>query len=320
MSGHSDDYPKSDLKSHKKVGGVLSNVIIIGCGDIGRRVAQLYTDKQPVLGLIQGQTSAQACKKQGVKAFRFDLDSTLPLPPQLIDNIKDAGLYYFAPPPSTGTQDTRLKAFLDNITHANAIPARIVLISTTGVYGDSKGEWIDEATPLKPVAERAKRRLSAEQNVQAFATKHSVKTVILRVPGIYANDRLPLARLKKGLPIVKKEEAGFTNRIHADDLANICKSAMESKCVNDTIEVINVCDGSPSSMTDYFNHIADYANLPRPPQITMAEAEATLSAGMVSYLKESRRIKNNKMLMLLNVELVYPNLETALPTNKIHKK
>jgi len=316
MSEHSDDYPQGEAqpnKSHKKVGGVLSKVIIIGCGDIGRRVAHLYTDKQPVLGLIQGQTSAQACKKRGIKPILFDLDSTLPLPPRLIDSTKDAGLYYFAPPPSTGTQDTRLEAFLDKLAKANTIPARIVLISTTGVYGDSKGEWIDEATPLNPVADRAKRRLSAEQSLQAFATKYSIETVILRVPGIYAKDRLPLARLKKGLPIVKKEEAGFTNRIHADDLANACKAAMESTLGS---EIINVCDGNPGSMTDYFNHIADYANLPRPPQITMAEAEATLSAGMVSYLKESRRIKNNKMLSLLKITLAYPDLETALPTRK----
>jgi len=130
--------------------------------------------------------------------------------------------------------------------------------------------------------------------------------MILRVPGIYAQDRLPLARLQKGLPIVRKAEAGWTNRIHADDLASACKAAMESTC---SAEIINICDGNPSTMTDYFNQIADYANLPRPPQITMAEAEKTLSKGMVSYLKESRRIKNDKMLKLLTSPQ-YPDLES----------
>jgi len=76
--------------------------------------------------------------------------------------------------------------------------------------------------------------------------------------------------------------------------------------------IINVTDGNPSTMTDYFNHVADYAKLPRPPQISLKEAEKSLSEGMVSYLKESRRIKNDKMLECLEFQLDYPNLSSSL--------
>ena len=135
--------------------------------------------------------------------------------------------------------------------------------------------------------------------------------MILRVPGIYAQDRLPLSRLEKGLAVVNAKEAGWTNRIHADDLAQACKLAMDCKQKN---QIINITDGNPSSMTDYFNQVADYAKLPRPPQISMSEAEETLSEGMVSYLKESRRIKNDKMLSILKITLKYPTLESTLST------
>ena len=164
---------------------------------------------------------------------------------------------------------------------------------------------------MNPKADRAYRRLSAEQALQDWAKRHHKEYMILRVPGIYAQDRLPLERLKKGLAVVNESEAGWTNRIHADDLAQACKAAMHCEKAN---QIINITDGNPSTMTEYFNQVADYAGLPRPPQISMKEAEATLSKGMVSYLKESRRIRNKKMLDTLNISLKYPSLKTFINT------
>jgi len=277
-------------------------VWIIGCGDIGRRLAKLYHGST-INGMIQSEHSAQICRTQGIQAHQINADTRYCLP---LEDLKEADVYYFMPPPSQGIVDTRIQSFLNQIKDK---PRRIVLISTTGVYGDSGGNWIDESTPVNPVAERAQRRLSAEKALQAWAQTYRRSYMILRVPGIYAQDRLPLARLQKGLAVVREAEAGWTNRIHADDLAQVCKSAMNSEHCN---EIINVTDGNPSTMTDYFNQVADYAGLPRPPQISMQEAETTLSAGMVSYLRESRRIKNTKMLNLLNINLQYPTLATAL--------
>lgn len=287
-----------------------NDIWIIGCGDIGRRVARLYlndklAERHPpsIYGIVSSSTSADQCKQLSIYAHVTDLDSDFTL-----DNtdFSNTNIFYFAPPPPTGEIDTRLKRFLSSLKNN---PRRIVLISTTGVYGDSKGEWIDEKTPLKPQADRAIRRASAEQILQNWADESGCEIMILRVPGIYAEDRLPLARIEQGLPIVNADEAGFTNRIHADDLARACKAAMNCETHK---HIINVTDGKPSTMTDYFNHVADFAKLPRPPQITMAEAEKVLSAGMVSYLKESRRIRNDKMLSILGIELLYPSIGSAL--------
>ena len=277
-----------------------NNIWIIGCGDIGRRVAKLHQNDK-ISGVVHSRASVSSCKKLGINAYAMNFDQQISLPEKISSRI-----YYFMPPPSTGLEDARLKHFLDKL---GKHPRRIILISTTGVYGDSKGAWIDENIPVNPKAKRAHRRLSAESLLINWSAQTDGEYMILRVPGIYAQDRLPLARLKKGLAIVKEAEAGWTNRIHADDLAQACKAAMQCSCSN---EIINICDGNPSTMTDYFNQIADYANLPRPPQISMKEAEKTLSAGMVSYLKESRRIHNDKMLTLLKIKLQYPDLKSSL--------
>lgn len=281
------------------------NVWVIGCGDIGRRVAVLYQkDGKTASGLVYSKDSVQACEKIGISAQRYDLDSGSALD---TNGFADAELFYFAPPPPRGEVDSRLQQFLAQLKQQ---PKKIVLISTTGVYGDSSGDWIDESSPIAPVADRAKRRLSAETQLQRWAEKYQKEIVILRVPGIYAANRLPLQRLKKGLPLVNKAEAPWTNRIHADDLAQACKKAMDLKPPS---SIYNVTDGSPSTMTDYFNHVADYAGLPRPPQISMEEAINTLSQGMVSYLRESRRIRNDRMLNELQFTLKYPNLRAGLP-------
>lgn len=280
------------------------SIWIIGCGDIGRRLARLYQkDNIDARALVSSTASALQCQQLNLDTLIHDLDSNETLDVQLFNN---AQLFYFVPPPKTGIVDTRLQKFLSQVAQ---LPRKIILISTTGVYGDSQGEWIDESFPLNPVADRAKRRLHAENTLQQWAKQYQKEIVILRVPGIYAKDRLPLQRLKKGLPVVKEDEAGWTNRIHADDLARICKRAME---ITPASTLYNVSDGSPSTMTHYFNQIADFAGLVRPPQISMEQAIRTLSKGMVSYLKESRRIKNDKLLKELGITLKYPDLSSAL--------
>ncbi|WP_020396016.1 SDR family oxidoreductase [Thiolinea disciformis] len=282
----------------------MGRLWIMGCGDIGRRVAGLYQmQARQATGWVRSAESLQLGSVQGIEMRRGDLDSGSFFPRAAFEG---ADIFWFAPPPSTGFMDTRLRRFLLAIQKA---PRRIVLISTTGVYGDCQGRWIDESEPLKPDNERSKRRLDAEKALQEWGDKYEGQWIILRVPGIYALDRLPLARIKRGEPVIKAEQAPWTNRIHADDLAQIAKVAMESAPAN---RIYNATDGQPSTMTDYFNQIADYAGLPRPPQISLEQAPRVLSTGMLSYLQESRRIRNDKLLNELKIQLLYPSLKEAL--------
>lgn len=285
-----------------------TTIRIMGCGDIGRRVARLYLQEgiQPI-GWVKSDTSLQLGLAQGIAMRQGDVDTGSFYSAY---TLYDTAVYWFMPPPNTGVIDSRLRRFLNAV---GAVVPRMVLISTTGVYGDCQGRWIDESEPVKPQADRAKRRLDAEQALHAWAMRFGREYVILRVPGIYALDRLPLERLRRQEPVIKAEESPWTNRIHADDLALIAKHAMEG-APNGAI--YNATDGHPSTMTDYFNQIADYAGLPRPPQISLNQAHGSVSEGMLSYLQESRRIHNDKLLKELGIKLQHPSLASALRAAK----
>lgn len=284
-----------------------AEVLIVGCGGIGTRVAGLERSAgRRVMGLVRSGTSARRLSAVGVQPITADLDvpaSLLKLP------VRDALIYYFAPPPGTGVNDPRLDAFV-SILNASGPPTRVVLISTTGVYGDCRGEWVTEDRPPNPQADRARRRLAAETSLRRWGEKSGVPIVILRVPGIYGRDYLPEERLRAGEPLLCEAESPFSNRIHADDLARACFVAGHH--ANPGI-LYNVSDGHPTTMTDFFNRVADVLGIPRPPAITREQARRQLGEGMLSYLAESRRIDNRRLREELGVELRYPDLATGLP-------
>ncbi len=277
---------------------------IVGCGDIGRRLARLCLAAEIApIAWVRTAKSLALCQHLGLKSQKVDFDQ-----PFDVRAIKQPSkILYTVPPPPHGTKDSRLGSFLAQLDSTRL--DRFVLISTTGVYGDRKGKWVDETTSIRPKAERALRRASAEHILQKWAAKAGVNANILRVPGIYAKDRLPIKRLKSGAPVIKQDQAPWTNRIHADDLAHACFAALHAPISG---EVINIADDSPSSMTDYFRAVADYAGLPYPPEISMQAAREQMSTGMLSYLAESRRIRNDKMKRLLHIRLRYPSLAQGL--------
>lgn len=281
----------------------------MGYGDIGRRVAEIWLNKGiPVTGFSRSINTIDCPKQALFRSEKYDLD--IPSQHNLnLSKVKDGLLYYFAAPPARGVQDTRMVAFLDQLVSLAAFPARIVLISTSGIYGDQKGAWVTEQTPPNPMVDRARRRLDAETSLRQFTEKHHIDLVILRVGGIYAADRLPRSRIEQRIPILHESLAPQTNRIHAHDLATICVAAAQRGGAN---AIYNVSDGCGSNMTDYFNQIANHLGLAKPPTIDWSEAERVLSKGMLSYLKESRRMDNRLMLEELGVVLRYPDLASGL--------
>lgn len=280
-------------------------MLIVGCGYMGRLLLGKLPDPAAVTGLVRCADSAARVRALGALALQADLDApSLPTLPS-----GGAEVFYLAPPPASGTEDTRMHRFLA-ATARDGEPARIVYVSTTGVYGDCGGAWVDETRPARPGVDRARRRWDAEQQLRAWRERSGGELVILRVAGIYGPGKLPLARLEKGLPMIAEADAPWTNRIHADDLATVLLAAMARGRDG---AVYNACDGHPGNMADYFNRVADLAGLPRPPVIGLDEAEGRLSAGLLSYLAESRRLSNRKMLDELGVTLRYPSLDEGLP-------
>lgn len=278
-------------------------IAIFGCGHIGKLLAQRLLEKKiPVTGYVSSDPSLAECENRNIACKIIDLDKPL----QDID-LAGHRVIYLAPPPRSGKTDTRMTNYLHAIERQP--PERFVLISTTGVYGDCQGAWIDESTPLKPVADRAFRRADAEQQVQQFCQQRDIPLVILRVPGIYGPGKIPLARIKSGQAIVNKQDSPFTNRIHADDLVTICEQALLNTSITG---IYNVTDGHPGTMYEYFVGIASALNLPAPPAISLEEARHQLSEGMLSYMAESRRINNKKLLKDFQLDLQYSDLQSGL--------
>ncbi len=284
----------------------MKSVFIVGCGDIGKRIAGLCGKKNvAVRGLVRSVESTQHLQQVGIESVRVDLAQT--------DGLGSlpttaATVFYLAPPPGEGESDPLIRRFLAAIS-THALPEKLVLLSTTAVYGDCQGEWISETRPVNPQTARGRRRLDAEQAVQEWSRSTGVPIVILRVGGIYGSGRLPIERIEKGLPILHEAESPYTNRIHQDDLAQVCIAAAER---GKSGEVYNVSDGQPGTMSRYFKDIAQAYQLPMPPEISLEEAQQVMGAGMLSYLKESRRLDNCKMVEELGVVLRYVNLEMGL--------
>lgn len=285
---------------------MTSDVLIIGCGYIGLRVAAAEHERgHRVQALARSLESASRLRAAGVEPIAGDLDQ-----PKSLTGINAIGalVYYLAPPPSAGTADPRLEAFL-RVMGAPRLPARVVLISTTSVYGDCQGRWIDEDSPPKPQTDHARRRLAAENSLHRWAAQSGVAALVLRVPGIYGPGRLPVERLRRGLPALRESDSPWSNRIHADDLVAACVAAADRGRAGATY---NVSDGYPTTMTDYFNRAADALGLPRPPQIDWAEARERFGPEMLSYLSESRRLDTTRARVELGFIPRYPTLASGL--------
>jgi nucleoside-diphosphate-sugar epimerase len=283
-----------------------NRIFIIGYGDIGRRVARLYKKKNYVVtGLARSPESRQMMQSDDVEPVIANLDDRDSLSGL---SLADALVFYFAPPPPTGLTDPRMANFLTSM-DSQRLPRKIVYISTSGVYGDQAGRSITEKTPPQPGTDRAFRRLNAEEQLRQFSDQHPVELVILRVGGIYGPGRLPEQRIRDAIPVLHEELAPKTNRIHADDLARICVAA--EKYGRDG-EIYNVSDGCDSNMTEYFFQVASHLGLDPPPTVGWDVANKILSKGMLSYLRESRRMDNKKMLTELRITLKYPDLNSGL--------
>lgn len=280
----------------------LKKILIIGLGDIGKRLARRWQQSQAHVTSLSRSPQSTATNSQHIVA---DLDQGLA---SLSLDSAGAIIYYLAPPANTGEQDLRLNNFLAAI-DPGALPKRFIYISTSGVYGDHRGGLVDETTAPNPQNARSVRRLAAEQALQAWSRQPGVDSVILRVGGIYGPGRLPIARLKEGMTVLRRDLAPPTNRIHADDLAMICQAAADAPAGQ---QIYNVCDMQTSTMSEYFFAIAEYAGLPAPEEVDWQSAETAISPAMMSYLTESRRLDNRKLIEELGISLQYPTLADGL--------
>jgi nucleoside-diphosphate-sugar epimerase len=287
----------------------MRRLLIIGCGDIALRTIPLLTKGYSVYGLVRNTANCAKLRAMGVTPILGDLDNRICL--ARITGLADAVLH-FAPPPSEGSGDPRTRNLLSALSRG-ALPKRIVYISTSGVYGDCGGAWVSETHPLKAKNARALRRVDAELQIRKWARRNKVNASILRVPGIYAAERLPLKRIREGTPGIVDSEDSYTNHIHADDLARISVAALLR---GQPCRVYHTSDDSHLKMGEYFDMVSDAFGLPRVPRISRIEAPQMLSPMMLSFMNESRRLVNDRIKRELKVKLLYPRVSDLLATVK----
>lgn len=280
----------------------LPRLLILGCGDVGMRL----------LPLLRGRFRVFAVTSQPARCAELRAAGAVPIVANLDDRAslkRLAGLapsiVHLAPPMSSGLLDRRTR----NLAAILPEHARLVYVSTSGVYGDCGGASVAETRPVAPANARARRRVDAEQVLRAWGARRASRAAILRVPGIYADDRLPLKRLREGTPALAATDDVYTNHIHAEDLARIIERALWRGKPG---RVYHASDDSELRMAEYFDAVADTFGLPRPPRLPRAALQQVVTPMLLSFMSESRRLDNARLKRELGVRLRYPRVADAL--------
>ncbi|MDD4888170.1 MAG: SDR family oxidoreductase [Thiomonas sp.] len=291
-------------------------LLIVGCGDIGMRVAALARGRYRLLALTSSPQRLDALRSAGIVPIVGNLDQPQTL--WRLAGLAPERVLMLAPPGDTsGAFDFRSRHLISRLKQSGILSGlgkktlRVVYASTTGVYGDCGGDQVAETRSCAPQTERAQRRCDAERRWRQAGRERGWRVGLLRIPGIYdARSRSPRARLERGLPVLAPPDDVYTNHIHADDFAWLCMLALDRAAPG---RVYNVCDDSALRMGDYFDLAADLYGLPRPPRVTRADAPAAgLSPMMLSFMRESRRLDNTRMKAELRAALRYPDVARGL--------
>lgn len=273
----------------------MKRLLIAGFGDIANRAAARLERRFQLARLA--------------RRYGLDLDR-----PETLAIAGAEAVLHCAPPPNEGETDSRTANLLAALEKGRILPARMVYVSTSGVYGDCAGARVDESRPLAPQTARARRRVDAERQVAQWCRPRRVTLLILRTPGIYAADRLPLERLRAGTPVLRAEDDVYTNHIHAEDLATIVCRALDDDAPEG---IYNTSDDSEIKMGDWFDLVADTHRLPRPPRLSRADAAQRVPGPLLSFMGESRRLDNRRLKERLGVRLRYPTVYEGLKHERV---
>ena len=272
--------------------------LFVGAGYTGSRVLECLPE---AVGLGRS--------RPGDERLDLDRDERLRITPP-----RQYAVIYSVPPAPDQPGDPRLARFLALLPHP---PARIIYLSTTGVYGNREGQRVDESSEPHPESAHTERRLAAEQMLAEWCTGSGTTAVVLRVPGIYGPGRLGTNRIRNAMPVIRDEDANPGNRIHVDDLAACCIAALSTDVPDG---IYNVGDGDHRSGTWFANEVGRQAGLPAPPAISMAEAQETFSPMRLSFLRESRIVDTTRMREVLGVTPKYGDAADGIAASLAEEK
>lgn len=310
-TAHEGSSPTARDRGDQRIGRFAqARILIVGCGDVGLRLIRHLGDRFRIHALTHTPDRVPALRAAGVNPIVADLDD-----PRTLHRLGGIAphVVHLAPPPGRGASDTRTRALLRNLSGVD----QLTYVSTSGVYGDCRGLWIAETRPVAPATDRARRRVDAEHQLRDWARRRDVRLTILRVPGIYAADRLPLARFASGTPVLCAEDDVYTNHIHAEDLARLIALSIFRGAPQ---RIYHAVDDSAITMGDWFDLIADSHRLPRPERVSREAIALRIDANLLSFMRESRRLSNRRMHAELHMRLAYPTVREGLRAAVEQKK
>ncbi|GGE51758.1 SDR family oxidoreductase [Actibacterium pelagium] len=273
---------------------MTKTLLSLGHGYSAQALARLLPNDWHVIATTRSQEKADALSKRNVETRVWpgeDLRTDLGRATHLLMSIapgKDGD-----PILSEMAEDLQAASHLEWVGY----------LSTTGVYGDHDGGWVDEATPLTPSTVRGQRRVAAE----AAWAELGLPLHIFRLAGIYGPGRGPFAKVRKGTARRIIKEGQVFSRTHVDDIAQVIWASINRPNPG---AAYNVCDDDPAPPQDVIGYAAELLGVPIPPEVSFEEAEMTPMAR--SFYAESKKVRNDRIKQELGVELLYPDYRAGL--------
>lgn len=271
----------------------MKTLLSLGHGYSARALARrLVPQGWRVIGTTRNPAKAEAFRQEGVEPLLLPAD----LGPAL---AAASHILISAGPDAAG--DPFLRQYGAQIRAAR--PAWVGYLSTTGVYGDRQGDWVDETTPPAPTGERGIWRWQAEQDWQATG----LPVHFFRLAGIYGPGRGPFEKVRDGTARRIVKEGQVFSRCHVDDIAQVLEASINRPNPG---AAYNVCDDDPAPPQDVLSHAALLLGLPEPPAIPFDQAEMSPLAR--SFYGDSKRVRNDRIKGELGVTLLYPDYRAGL--------
>lgn len=277
------------------------HILFFGYGQCAAALApQLADDGVRLTATCRDAAKAESLAAAGISPLLLDAD---PLPSEALRGVTH--ILLSAAPSADG--DPALPFLEPALAAQSASVDWIGYLSTTGVYGDHGGAWIDEDTPAGPVGTRGQRRIDAETAWQAAAERLEAPLHLFRLAGIYGPGRNQLAALRTGTARRIDKPGQVFSRIHVEDIAAVLAASMRRPHAG---RAYSVCDDEPAAPQEVVAYAADLLGMTPPPLVPFAEAE--LSEMGRSFYADNKRIRNDRIKQELGITLRYPTYREGL--------
>ena len=281
-----------------------TNIFCFGFGQVAESfINKLIKEKKDfVLNITSRQDTYKLdFNNTKITSYQFNNDK---FDDSIIKKLEEAEYILISIPPIEGKDI--VANFLDknliNLTNCKWI----TYLSATSVYGDHKGEWVNENSITKPTSANGLRRLEAENTWKSLSDEKNYPLQIFRLAGIYSNEYNILKRLRTGNVQIVNKKNHFFSRIHVDDIANVLFTSLNNFKKN---EIYNICDDKPAPQSEVAAYGAKLLKLKRLNHVKLEEVESEM---LQNFYKDSKKVDNKKMKVFFKYDLKFPTYEEGL--------